>query len=381
VRSETAARKIELIRQRLVPWFREIARDLPWRRTQDPYRIWLSEIMLQQTRVGQAESYYERFVDQYPTVHDLAGANLDTVLRDWEGLGYYARARNMHRAAQMIVRDMGGRFPDTHDEVRSLPGVGPYTAAAVMSIAYDEPYAAVDGNVVRVISRLFEMGFDPSSAEGKRAFQDMADALLDEERPGTFNEAMMELGATVCLPSAPKCDQCPLASLCSAFENGRTDRFPVRRAKQAIPHYDVAVAVISRADGRVFIQRRDEDGLLGGLWEFSGGKTKAGELPEEACHREALEELGVGIKIQDRLATVDHAYSHFRVTLHPFLCQLAGGQPATRLRSRWVKLDQLDGIAFPRANRRIIDSLASMREFSGRDAAGEVHCGETGRVS
>jgi A/G-specific adenine glycosylase len=321
--------------------------------------------MLQQTRVSQAESYFNRFTRRYPTVNDLAEANLDNVLRDWEGLGYYARARNMHRAAQMVVREMGGQFPTTYEGVRSLPGVGPYTAAAVMSIAHGAPFAAVDGNVIRVLSRLFEMPDDPGSAAGKRAFRDRATSLLDTGRPGSFNEAMMELGAIVCMPISPNCNECPLADLCGALSSDSIGDYPYRRPRKPTPHHDIAVAVIQR-EGRLFIQRRTEDGLLGGLWEFPGGKVEDGETPEQACRREALEELGVHLQIHERLETIDHAYSHFSVTLHPFTCTIAAGEPRTRLRWRWSTPDELESTAFPRANRRLIDLLAHADRAGGR---------------
>lgn len=366
--------QIDTVRDRLVPWFRRVARDLPWRQTTDPYRIWLSEIMLQQTRAGQAESYYHRFVDRYPTVGDLASAELDEILRDWEGLGYYARARNIHRAAQLIVRDMGGVFPSSHEKVASLPGVGTYTAAAVMSIAYDEPFAAVDGNVIRVLSRLFELEDDPTTAKGKRRFLEVAEGLLDRGNPGTFNEAMMELGATVCLPSSPACPECPVSDACGAYLNGRVARFPTRRPKKAVPHFEIAVALIFDPQDRVFIQKRAEDGMLGGLWEFPGGKIEDGEAPEEACRREACEELGVTLSVAGPLDAVGHTYSHFTVRLHPFVCRLRRGTLRTTPESRWIAIDELSGYAFPRANRKIIEALQAHGDsVAGPPTEGGVH--------
>ncbi|NNE45578.1 MAG: A/G-specific adenine glycosylase [Rhodothermales bacterium] len=363
---------MQTVRERLVPWFNNVARDLPWRRTKDPYRIWLSEIMLQQTRVDQAESYYNRFASNYPTIDSLAAAQLDGVLRDWEGLGYYARARNMHRAAQLIVREMDSVFPADHKSVIGLPGVGPYTAAAIMSIAYGEPYAVVDGNVTRVISRLFEIGDDPSSSKGKNLIQQLADDLLDERDPGRFNEAIMELGATVCAPRNPQCDECPVNSACAAFASGRTAEFPIRRKRRPVPHHQIAVAVLVD-DDRVFIQKRAEDGLLGGLWEFPGGKIEGGESPEEGCRREVREELGVEVETGAALSTIEHAYSHFKVTLHPFVCRLVAGDPVSTLDSRWARFDELDSYAFPRANRRLIELLIAHRSgTSGLPGGGAV---------
>ncbi|MBT8400669.1 MAG: A/G-specific adenine glycosylase [Rhodothermia bacterium] len=345
----------------MLEWFATVARDLPWRRTRDPYRIWLSEVMLQQTRVAQAQPYYERFVEKYPDVKALAEAKLDHVLRDWEGLGYYARARNMHRAAQMVVRERGGTFPTDRDEMLALPGVGDYTANAVLSIAEGLPLAVVDGNAVRVLSRLYESGADPRKSSGRRIIQDLANELIDRLDPGTFNEAIMELGATVCLPKSPECTSCPISTECAAYENGTIDRYPFRSKRNAVPTHLAAVAVIHDADGRVFIQRRSEKGLLGGLWEFPGGKLEPGETAREACVREVREELGIEISISKELPLVRHAYSHFRVAIHPFVAEAVSGDPETHLKSQWATRQELDSVAMPVASRKIIKLLDSLR--------------------
>ena len=350
-------------RHDLIVWFRRVAREMPWRSTDDPYRIWLSEVMLQQTRVDQAMPYYLRFIDAFPTVRDLAAASLDDVLRLWEGLGYYSRARNLHRAARMIVTDFGGRFPDTYEDARTLPGVGPYTAAAVLSIAFGKPHAALDGNVTRVLARVFTIAGDARSHAVRKRLQSLADALLDRSRPGAFNEAMMELGATVCTPSAPRCPACPLRGVCGARAEGAPEAFPVRSTKAPRPHFDVAVGLIFNAAGEILIQRRPEDGLLGGLWEFPGGKVEPGETPEAACRREVREELGIDVAPESAFHRLSHAYTHFRITLHAFRCRhiagvprSLGGQPV-----RWVPVEALPEYAFPRANRRLIERLTDER--------------------
>ncbi len=350
-------------RHDLIAWFRRAAREMPWRSTDDPYRTWLSEVMLQQTRVDQATPYYHRFVDAFPTVHDLAAAPLDDVLRLWEGLGYYSRARNLHRAARMIVADFGGRFPDVYDDARKLPGVGPYTAAAVLSIAFGKPHAALDGNVTRVLTRVFTIAEDARSHAVRKRLQSLADALLDRSRPGTFNEAMMELGATVCTPSAPRCPACPLRTVCGAWAAAAPEAYPVRSTKAPRPHYDVAVGLIFNATGEVLIQKRPEDGLLGGLWEFPGGKVEPGETFEAACRREVREELGIDVAVESAFHRLSHAYTHFKITLHAFRCRLVagvprspGGQPV-----RWVAVEALPEYAFPRANRRLIEHLTDER--------------------
>ena len=343
----------------LTTWFPSAARDLPWRRTRDPYHIWLSEVMLQQTRVDQALPYYERFLAAFPTLKDLASANLDAVLRCWEGLGYYSRARHFHRAAALVMARHQGQIPADYPAFRALPGVGPYTAAAVLSIAFGLPYAVLDGNVIRVLTRFFAVRDDVKATATRKRLQALADALLDPAAPGLFNEAVMELGATVCTPSAPSCGVCPLQPACRAAALGTQEAFPVSRKKAPIPHYDVAVGLIFDAEGKVFIQRRPEDGLLGGLWEFPGGKREPGETPEDTCRRELREELGVEVAVSGCFHRLNHAYTHFKITLHAFLCRIRQGTPSPRhgAPTAWVLPADLQDYAFPRANRRLIERL------------------------
>jgi len=343
-------------RAALLAWFDASRRNLPWRRARDPYRVWISEVMLQQTRVDQALPYYERFLERFPDVRSLARAPIDDVLRLWEGMGYYSRARNLHRAAKAVVERFGGRLPTDPGELRSLPGVGEYTAAAVASVAFGVPVAAVDGNVIRVISRLHADDGVPSVARVRRRIGERAADLLDRERPGDWNEAMMELGATVCMPRSPSCDACPLARHCAGLAAGEPTAFPGRRARTAVPHVDVAVGILQRDDGRYLIQRRPENAMLGGLWEFPGGKCEPGEPPEAACRRELREELGIEVEVGPRVAEIPHAYSHFRITMHAFRCTIVGADPEP---GTWVTREELSGYAFPRANRKLIEALAS----------------------
>jgi A/G-specific adenine glycosylase len=332
---------------------------MPWRETADPYSIWVSEIMLQQTRVDQAQPYYERFTAAFPTVETLAAANLDEVLKNWEGLGYYSRARNLHRAARMVVETFEGRVPDTYDAIRTLPGIGPYTAAAVLSLAYSKAHAVLDGNVARVLTRVFGVNDEVSKTSTKRLLQGLADALLDPARPGPFNEAMMELGATVCTPANPACQRCALRNLCEAHALGTPEAFPVKKKKAPVPHYDIAVGLIFDTSGRILIQRRPEDKMLGGLWEFPGGKHEAGETLEAACRRELREELGIEVEIDGLFQRVSHAFTHFKITLHAYRCHIMEGTPVAREHQpmQWVTLPELADYAFPRANRRLIEAL------------------------
>lgn len=347
-------------RECLLDWFDTARRDMPWRETNDPYRIWLSEVMLQQTRVDQAAPYYQRFLERFPNVDALAGASLDEVLLCWEGLGYYSRARNLHEAARRVVDVFDGSVPDREEEIRSLPGVGPYTAAAVLSIAFGKPLAVLDGNVIRVLSRVFAVDADVKRSPVRKALRRAANDLLLAERPGDFNQAIMELGATMCTPRSPRCSACPLQSVCEAAQAGDPEAYPVKSRRKPVPHYDVAVGLIRNEEGQLLIQRRPTEAMLGGLWEFPGGKRKTEETIREACVRELREELQVEVQLDDVFCRIAHAYSHFRITLHVFRGRIAAGKPTSPagLPVRWVSPSELDQYAFPRANRRLIERLA-----------------------
>ena len=344
----------------LLDWYDEHKRSMPWRETDDPYRIWVSEIMLQQTRVDTVRDYYPHFLEAFPTVEALAAADRDEVLKYWEGLGFYARARHLHDAAQTVVAEHGGTVPNTMDAIRDLKGIGPYTAAAVLSIAYEKPHAVLDGNVTRVLSRVFTLEEDATTTSAQNALRSLANDLLAPERPGDFNQALMELGAMVCTPSTPLCDRCPLQNICRAHDAGTEDDYPITPESKPVPHHDIAVGLVFSDDGdQLLIQRRPDDGLLGGLWEFPGGKQEDGESMDAACRREVREELGIQVTVDEPFYTLSHAYSHFKITLHAFRCRIENGTPEAREGQpfQWVGLDELDDYAFPRANRRLIEEL------------------------
>ena len=340
-------------------WYDKNKREMPWRKTGDPYRIWVSEIMLQQTRVDTVRDYYRRFIDAFPTVGDLAEAEQDDVLKLWEGLGYYSRARYLHHAAQQVVREHGGALPRDYDDIRDLKGIGPYTAAAVLSIAFNEPHPVLDGNVMRVVSRVFASDANIKKSKTQRHFRRLAGELLDPERAGDFNQAMMELGATICTPTSPSCKKCPVQSACAAFAEGNPEDYPVTPDSKPVPHHDVAVGLVFNGDGRVLIQRRPEDGLLGGLWEFPGGKAEDGESMDDACQRELREEVGIEVAVEAPFYTLSHAYSHFKITLYAFRCRLVSGEATSEEGQpiKWVDVADLDDYAFPRANRKLIEEL------------------------
>jgi A/G-specific adenine glycosylase len=345
---------------RLLDWFARRSRDLPWRRERTPYRVWVAEVMLQQTRAETVVPYYERFLESFPTVEELADAPLEEVLKAWEGLGYYARARNLHAAARRVVAGLGGQFPDTFEGLLALPGVGRYIGGAVASIAFGQDVAAVDGNARRVLCRVFEVREDVTRSGVQRKLDTLAAGLLPPGRAGAFNEALMELGATVCTPRAPLCDRCPLRDLCRAYAAGDPEPLPLRRPRRQIPHYDVAAAVTARADGRVLVAQRNVDDMLGGLWEFPGGKREDGETLPECLVREMREELGVTVAVDEQLTVVRHAYTHFRITLHAFHCRLVDGEPRCLdcAAFRWVTLAELDGLPMSVADRRVALALS-----------------------
>jgi A/G-specific adenine glycosylase len=345
--------------ERLLAWFGSHARDLPWRRERTPYRVWVAEVMLQQTQTETVAPYYERFLARFPTVQALADASLEEVLKAWEGLGYYARARHLHTAAREIATAHNGQLPDTFEGLLALPGVGRYIAGAVASIAFGRDVVAVDGNARRVLCRTFGIREDVTRSTVQRKLETLATSLLSPGQADEFNEALMELGATVCTPRAPRCDCCPLRGICRAYAEGNPEALPVRRPRRRIPHYDVAAAVTVRADGRVLVAQRNADDMLGGLWEFPGGKREESETLPECLAREMREELGVEIEVGEPLVVVRHAYTHFRITLHAFHCRLMAGEPRCLdcAAFRWVSLADLDALPMSVADRKIAQAL------------------------
>jgi A/G-specific adenine glycosylase len=343
----------------LLAWYDRAAADLPWRQTSDPYRIWLSEIMLQQTQVATVIPYYERFLTMFPSVNDLAAAPLDSVLKLWEGLGYYSRARNLHRVAQIVAAECGGNFPAAAAELEKLPGIGRYTAGAIASIAFDENVPVLDGNVIRVFARLLDLPDVVTHTATKNRLWQQAEDWLPPERAGDYNQALMELGRTVCKPRQPLCAECPLVDHCQAFANGTQAERPVKARKAPVPHYDVAAGIIWNGDGKLLIAQRPLDGLLGGLWEFPGGKQEAGESLPECLRRELREELAINVQVNDLFVVVQHGFTHFKITLYAFNCDYLDGPPQKQgvADFAWVRQDELAAYSFGKADREIISAL------------------------
>lgn len=344
----------------LTAWFAQHRRDLPWRRDRSPYRVWVSELMLQQTRVEQVIPYYHRFLRRFPSLRALAEAPRADVLKVWEGLGYYSRAVRAQETARHLIKNHRGRFPRTVQELRALPGIGPYTAAAVGSLAMGLDAAVVDGNVIRVLARVFACAEDAQRPAGRALFQGWADALLPAGRAGIFNEAMMELGATVCTPRQPACAVCPLGEACRARVEGTMENFPVRAKKAVVPHKLVGAGLVVNERGQLLIAQRHEDSMLGGLWEFPGGKQEPGESMADCIARELREELAITVKVGAHFVTVSHAFSHFTMDLHVHWCRVLKGLPRAVdcADCRWVSPGELVNFAFGRADQKVMEALA-----------------------
>ena len=347
----------------LFPWFQTYRRAFPWRVRRTPYRVWISELMLQQTRTDQAIPYYKKFLRRFPTVESLARAPLRDVLKAWEGLGYYSRARNAHRAAQVIVEKYGGQFPRTFQELVGLPGVGAYTASAVGSLAMGLDLAVVDGNVMRVLARLMAYGEEIASGKARKQLDRWAGDLLVTGRAGLGNEALMELGAVCCTPRNPDCVACPLRAVCAARREGSPEKYPVKKMKKRVPHKVVGAGVVVRRDGRILIAQRRETSMLGGLWEFPGGTREAGETMPECIARELKEEMDIEVEVGPLLTVVHHAYSHFTIDLHAHWARIARGRPRTIHCAdyAWVTEREMKKYPFSRADLHIIDALKNCR--------------------
>ena len=363
---------VDALRASLLEWFEVHQRSLPWRETSDPYAIWVSEIMLQQTQVATVKSYYERWMALFPDVETLANAAIEEVLDVWAGLGYYRRARFLHRGAKEVVDNLDGQLPDSASGLKKLPGIGPYTAGAIASIAYGEAVPLVDGNVERVFARLFAIAGDPKGTTNQKSFWKIAEVLVDPDAPGDFNQSLMELGATVCTPKNPTCLLCPVREHCQGFAMGDPTQFPatVKRSKQK----EVSVAsivILARGEdhdgSEVFLVRRPEEGLLAGLLEFPTSehvprKSVSDAFDWRARIEASLAEIEVSLPEGAQITPIgvgSHTFSHIKMELHGFLVELDGGKGALALgdgfeRERgWFRVDMLSDAALSSAQRKV----------------------------
>lgn len=343
----------------LLAWYASEKRDLPWRHTRDPYAIWVSEVMLQQTQVETVVAYYQRWMERFPSLKALAEAPIDDVLNMWEGLGYYRRAHALHRAARERRAAGYDSLPDTIAEMESLPGVGPYTARAVAAIAYGADVLALDGNLRRVLARLFNIDLDIRTADGERMLRQKGESVLPKGKASAFNQALMDLGASVCVAKSPRCSACPVAEMCAAFQLGVQNERPIRAKPKARPHRRLSQVVLRRS-GRVLVGRRPEHGLLAGLWAFPGESVGVEEAPDRAAKRTVVDQLHMAYSELGRLGEVEHAYTHFTVTAYAFMCDAGEGEPTSESLSelRWVALEELPNLAMGKVDRAIGQLLA-----------------------
>lgn len=341
----------------LLDWYAVHARDLPWRRGHLPYHIWISEMMLQQTRIERAVDYFHRWVRRFPDIVHVAAAAEDEVLKHWEGLGYYSRARRIKETAGILVSLYGGRLPADHQALLDLPGIGPYTAGAIMSLAFNEKYPVVDANVERLFARIFNIKGPVKEKKNRRFIWRTAGELIPDNQARNFNQALMELGALVCGPKNPGCPSCPVDMHCESRRLGISSQRPVPPRHEKIVRIDMATGVLIHR-GRIFIQKRPAKGVWANLWEFPGGRLESGETPEQALVREYCEETGFSIGRLQKIKVIRHSYTKYRVTLSCYFCRLLDGAITPCLHAaqdyRWITPAQLDDFAFPAPHRHLI---------------------------
>jgi len=355
----SARQSTRAIGRDLLAWYATHRRELPWRKSLDPYAVWVSEMMLQQTQVATVIPFFERWMRRFPDIAALAGAAESDVLHAWEGLGYYSRARNLRRAAQAMTELHEGRVPDRVEALLSLPGIGPYTAGAITSIAYGLPEPLVDGNVIRVLSRLFALRGDPNRAPLKATLWELARSLVPENAPGDFNQGLMEIGATVCKPRAPRCDACPLRSHCLAFAQGVQEQLPELPARAKPTAVHMVAAVVERGE-RVLVTKLKADApRWSGMWLFPNGEVRRTETPEAATQRILTETTGLKSEVKGLVCAVRHTVTRFKITLDAYRVHRVKGTPETRTVAEiaWVQPAKLAELAMPKAHRKIASLL------------------------
>ncbi|MBT3190604.1 MAG: A/G-specific adenine glycosylase [Anaerolineae bacterium] len=338
----------------LLTWYHQNKRILPWRDLGNPYAVWVSEIMLQQTRVDTVIAYFERWMDKFPTIESLADAGEQDVLNLWEGLGYYSRARNLHHAAKILVDEYDAQIPEDVKDLIKLPGIGPYTAAAISSMAFGHDAAAVDGNIRRVYARIFDIDIILGTKEAEKIFWDLAEKHLPKGEACDYNQALMDLGATICTPRNPCCEDCPINEFCKSYTLGNQEMRPVRKKKKQVSHHIHAAAVIVDAErGKVLLAQRPKKGLLGGMWEFLNGRVEGN--PAEGLAGVIREGYQVQIHVGNPLCIIDHAYTHFKITEHAYVCTML--KSSQKENWRWVDLKELEDYPMGKIDREIAKRL------------------------
>jgi A/G-specific adenine glycosylase len=340
------------IQKNLLQWFKKNKRDLPWRKTKDPYAIWVSEIMLQQTQVSTVIPYYQKFLRSFPTIRQLAKSDLSKVLKIWEGMGYYSRARNLHRAAQIVSNHFHGIIPETLEDLLSLPGIGRSTAGSILSFAFHKDAPILDGNAKRVLSRLFAVSGSPGKRKTEQLLWKISESLIPKRFSNPFNQAIMDLGSMLCTPKDPQCLRCPLHRLCKGSASGEPKRFPSKSNKKKIHHIEAISAVIHK-DGKVLLNQRPPAGFLGGLWEFPNWEIGEKRRLRLTLRNSIKKEIGLNVNVNESIGTFHQTYSHFKLTLHVYHCSAMGKNE----RGGWVAVGNLRLLPMSRIHRRIAESI------------------------
>lgn len=355
---------IHKLQDKLIEWFTHEKRELPWRKTQDPYKVWVSEVMLQQTRVDTVIPYYEKFMDKYPTIKKLAKADEQELLKVWEGLGYYSRARNLQAAVREVESRYGGVVPPTKKEFIQLKGVGPYTAGAVLSIAYNLPEPAVDGNVMRVLSRIFCIEDDIGKAKTRKIFEELVSEIISHEDPSSFNQGLMELGALICKPGTPDCEKCPVKEFCGAYKTGRQTEFPVKKKQIKVKTVDLTAAILLDEENRIIIRQRASEGLLANLWEFP--TEEIGDIVFEnmltAFEKEIFEKHQLTVKLEAPLGQIEHIFSHLKWHIQVFVGKVEGTFAETE-NLRAVTKEELRNYPMPVPHQKIWQKYLEMAHY------------------
>jgi len=340
----------EKIQTKLLQWFKKNGRDLPWRKTRDPYAIWVSEIMLQQTQVATVIPYYQKFLRSFPTIHHLAKSDLSKVLKVWEGLGYYSRARNLHRASQIVLTRFRGKIPETLKDLLGLPGIGRSTAGSILSFAFHKDAPILDGNAKRVLSRLFAIPGSPGERKTEQILWQISESLIPKGFSNPFNQALMDLGSMLCTPKDPQSPRCPLHRFCKGRASGEPERFPLKTIKKKIPHIGAVCAVIQK-DGKVLLKQRPPKGLLGGLWEFPNWRNGGGQRSRlrSSLRNTIKKEMEMNVEVKEFIGVFQQTYSHFKLTLHVFRCQHLNG----KAKGKWAPIRNLPLLPMSKIHRRI----------------------------
>jgi len=337
-------------------WYKKQSRNLPFRGSKNPWEILVSEIMLQQTTMETVLKRYQGFLEDFPTIESMAKSTEQEALKAWEGLGYYRRVKNLRKTAIVCYEKLNNQLPKKYSDLIKLPGIGKYTAAAISSICHKEKIAAIDGNVIRVVSRIFALEKNTDKSDGLKEINHLSSKLLDKRSPGDHNQAMMDLGAIVCTPKNPKCLSCPVSKLCKGFYSGDATKYPIKNKKRNVPEVDVAIASIIE-DGKILLVQRPKNTMLEGLWELPGGKIEKNETVEQACLREVDEETGMSIKIEKKIGIVKHAYTHLKVVLHIFSATIQAKNKKGSRKQAWANVDNVNKLPIPTGTKKALSII------------------------